>query len=58
MHLRMNKFSLAEEYLKKNEMKSYSDRVLQVEKGLLDPLVYTKTCGMGPQCAKTHKRVT
>ena len=53
----MNKFSLAEEYLKKNEMKSYSDRVLQVEKGLLDPLVYKKTCGMGPQCAKTHKRV-
>ena len=51
--------SLAEVY-KKNEiekMKSYSDRILQVEKGSFVPLVYTTTGGMGPQCAKTHKRI-
>ena len=48
------------EVYKKNEkvkMRAYSDRILQVEKGSFVPLIYTTTGGMGPQCARTHKRI-
>ena len=38
-------------------MRAYSDRILQVEKGSFVPLIYTTTGGMGPQCARTHKRI-
>ena len=38
-------------------MRVYSDRILQVEKGSFVPLIYTTTGGMGPQCARTHKRI-
>ena len=51
--------SLADVY-KKNEnekMRSYGDRILQVEKGSFVPLVYTTTGGMGPQCSRTHRRI-
>ena len=38
-------------------MRSYGDRILQVEKGSFVPLVYTTTGGMGPQCSRTHRRI-
>eukprot|EP00794_Sanderia_malayensis_P006323 gene6323-7047_t len=41
----------------KEKMKSYNDRVLQVEKGAFVPLVYTTSGGMGPQCEAVHKRL-
>ena len=46
--------SLAEVYRKNKieKMKSYSDRILQVEKGSFVPLVYTATGGMGPVTEK------
>jgi hypothetical protein len=46
--------AIAEVYKKnkKEKMKAYGDRILQVEKGSFVPLVYTTTGGMGPQCEK------
>ncbi len=38
-------------------MKSYNDRILQIEKSSFVPLVYTTTGGMGPQCEAVHKRL-
>ena len=48
------------EVFKKNDkekMSAYSDRILQVEKGSFVRLILTTTGGMGPQCARTHKRI-
>eukprot|EP00794_Sanderia_malayensis_P001042 gene1042-370_t len=39
----------------KEKMKSYNDRVLQVEKGSFVPLVYTTSGGMGQQCEAVDK---
>ena len=34
----------------------YNDRVMNVEKGSLTPLVFSTTGGMGPECSKMNKR--
>ena len=35
----------------------YNDRVMNVEKGSLTPLVFSTTGGMGPECSKMNKRL-
>jgi hypothetical protein len=37
--------------------RAYNDRVLQVEKGTFTPLIFSTTGGMGPECARYHKRL-
>jgi hypothetical protein len=37
--------------------RAYNDRVLQVEKGTFTPLIFSTTGGMGPECARYHKRI-
>ena len=42
----------------KNKKKNkYNERILQVEKRSFTPLVFTTYGGMGPECAKYHKKV-
>ena len=44
--------------LHENEKKrSYSRRVLDIEHGSFTPLVFTSTCGMGPECLRFHSRL-
>ena len=37
--------------------RSYNDRVVNVEKGTLTPLVFTTSGGMSPECAKMNKQL-
>ena len=49
-----------EDVYKKNEVekeKMYGDRVREVEKGTLSPLVFLTTGGAGPECSKVLKRL-
>ena len=44
----------------KNEeekMVAYNDRVIQIEKGSFNPLVFTTSGGMAPQCEKVNKKL-
>ena len=41
----------------KAKKRSYNNRIMQVEKGSFTPLIFSTTGGMGPECARYHKRV-
>ena len=41
----------------REKKRAYNDRVLQVEKGTFTPLIFSTTGGMGPECARYHKRI-
>ena len=41
----------------REKKRTYNDRILHVEKGSFSPLIFSTTGGMGPECAKYHKRV-
>ena len=41
----------------KEKVKSYCDRVLQIEKASFVPLVFTTNGGMGKQCVKLHQQL-
>ena len=41
----------------KEKKRAYNDRIMQVEKGSFTPLIFSTTGGMGPECARYHKRV-
>ena len=41
----------------REKKRTYNERILQVEKGSFTPLIFSTTGGMGPECARFHKRV-
>ena len=41
----------------KEKKRSYNNRVMQIEKGTFTPLIFSTTGGMGPECARYHKRI-